>query len=79
MTTLNTPKTNTPKTFIKLPTVKERTSLSTSEIYRRLEAGTFPQQIRLGAKAVAWLEHEVDAWIEQTIVAGRPVIDGEVA
>lgn len=46
MTTLNTP-----KTFIKLPVVKERTSLSTSEIYRRLEAGTFPQQIRLGAKA----------------------------
>ncbi len=73
MTTLNTP-----KTFIKLPAVKERTSLSTSEIYRRLEAGTFPQQIRLGAKAVAWLEHEVDAWIEQTIAAGRPA-DSKVA
>ena len=70
MTTLNTP-----KTFIKLPAVKERTALSTSEIYRRLEAGTFPQQIRLGAKAVAWLEHEVDAWIEQTIAAGRPAND----
>ncbi len=67
MTTLDTP-----KTFIKLPAVKERTSLSTSEIYRRLEAGTFPQQIRLGAKAVAWLEHEVDAWIEQQITASRP-------
>ena len=67
MTTLDTP-----KTFIKLPAVKARTSLSTSEIYRRLEAGTFPQQIRLGAKAVAWLEHEVDAWIEQQITASRP-------
>ena len=60
------------KVFIKLPAVKERTTLSTSEIYRRLEAGTFPQQIRLGAKAVAWLEHEIDEWIEQTIAAGRP-------
>lgn len=67
MTTLN----NT-KTFIKLPAVKERTSLSTSEIYRRLEAGTFPQQIRLGAKAVVWLEHEIDEWIEQQITASRP-------
>lgn len=62
---------NTPKTLLKLPTVKGRVTLSTSEIYRRMEAGTFPQQIRLGAKAVAWLESEIDEWIEQTIEAGR--------
>lgn len=54
-------------TLIKLPAVKQRTTLSTSEIYRRIEAGTFPQQIRLGAKAVAWLEHEVSAWINQRV------------
>ncbi len=63
--------TTTSNTLIKLPEVKRRTTLSTSEIYRRLESGTFPKQIKLGAKAVAWLEHEVDAWIEQTIEAGR--------
>lgn len=68
MATTTTP---TPKTFIKLPAVRERTSLSTSEIYRRIEAGTFPAQIKLGAKAVAWLEHEIDEWIRQTIEAGR--------
>ena len=73
MTTLNTP-----NTLIKLPTVKERTTLSTSELYRRIEAGTFPAQIKLGAKAVAWIEHEVDAWIEQHISASRPVTDSEV-
>ena len=66
---------NTHKILIKLPAVKKRTSLSTSEIYRRLEAGTFPQQIRLGAKAVAWLEHEIDAWIDQRVNASRPVIN----
>lgn len=53
--------------FIKLPQVEEMTSLSTSEVYRRVEAGTFPKQIRLGAKAVAWLEHEVLEWIEEQI------------
>lgn len=58
---------NTPNTLIKLPEVKRRTTLSTSEIYRRLEAGTFPKQIKLGAKAVAWLEHEVDAWIAERV------------
>lgn len=62
----NTPS-NTPNRFIKLPEVKRRTTLSTSEIYRRLEAGSFPRQIRLGAKAVAWLEHEVDAWIDARV------------
>ena len=69
--------TTTPSTLIKLPTVKERTTLSTSEIYRRIEAGTFPAQIKLGAKAVAWLESEVNEWIEQHISASRPA-DSEV-
>lgn len=67
MTTLKTP-----NTLIKLPTVKKRTSLSTSEIYRRIEAGTFPAQIKLGAKAVAWLEHEINDWINQAIAQTRP-------
>lgn len=59
--------TTTTTTLIKLPEVKRRTTLSTSEIYRRLEAGTFPKQIKLGAKAVAWLEHEIDTWINQRV------------
>ena len=59
--------TTTPNTLIKLPEVKRRTTLSTSEVYRRLEAGTFPKQIKLGAKAVAWLEHEVQAWIDERV------------
>lgn len=70
--------TNTPKTLLKLPAVKGRVTLSTSEIYRRIEAGTFPQQIRLGAKAVAWLESEIDEWIEQTVAASRPATGSEV-
>lgn len=61
---------NTP-TFIKLPIVRERTSLSTSEIYRRIEAGTFPAQIKLGAKAVAWLEHEINDWINEVVAQAR--------
>lgn len=58
---------NTTNTLIKLPEVKRRTTLSTSEIYRRLEAGTFPKQVKLGAKAVAWLEHEINAWIDERV------------
>ncbi len=53
-----------PRRFIKLPTVKDYTSLSTSEIYRRIAAGTFPAQVVLGPKAVAWIEAEVLAWCD---------------
>ena len=62
-------------TLIKLPAVKERTTLSTSEIYRRIEAGTFPAQVRLGAKAVAWLEHEIDTWISEAVEQSRPAVE----
>jgi len=66
--------TTTPPRFIKLAKVKESTALSTSEIYRRIDAGTFPKQVRLGPKSVAWIESEVLAWCEE-LAAQR----GEVA
>lgn len=58
--------------FIKLTKVKDYTSLSTSEIYRRIAAGTFPAQVTLGPKSVAWVESEVLAWCE-SLVALREV------
>lgn len=57
--------------FIKLAHVKNFTSLSTSEIYRRIATGTFPAQIMLGPKSVAWIEAEVLAWCEERIAASR--------
>ncbi len=50
--------------FIKLREVKALTTLSTSELYRRIAAGTFPRQITLGPKSVAWIEAEVLAWCD---------------
>jgi prophage regulatory protein len=57
--------------FIKLPEVKALTTLSTSELYRRTAEGTFPRQIRLGPKSVAWIEAEVVAWCDERIAASR--------
>lgn len=61
---MQTSQTPIPHRFIKLPVVKDYTSLSTSEIYRRIAAGTFPTQISLGPKSVAWIEAEVLAWCD---------------
>lgn len=50
--------------FIKLPEVRTLTTLSTSEIYRRIAAGTFPKQVMLGPKSAVRIEAEVIAWAE---------------
>lgn len=62
-TTTNT----TEKRFIRLPKVRELTTLPSSAIYAAIAAGTFPKQIKLGARAVAWLESDVQAWIDARV------------
>lgn len=50
-------------TILRFPTVKERTALSRSSIYKFIAAGRFPKPVRLGPRAVGWLEREIDEWI----------------
>ena len=57
--------------FIKLREVKALTTLSTSELYRRIAAGTFPRQVMLGPKSAVWIEAEVMAWCDERIAASR--------
>lgn len=61
--------------FIKLAEVKALTTLSTSEIYRRIAADRFPKQVMLGPKSVVWIEAEVLSWRDALIAESR----GEVA
>lgn len=51
--------------------VEARTGLPRSTIYDRIRAGTFPAPISLGAKAVGWIEAEVDAWIAAQVQQSR--------
>jgi len=60
-----------PRKFIKLRDVRSLTTLSTSELYRRIAAGTFPRQVMLGPKSAVWIEAEVTAWCEARINASR--------
>jgi predicted DNA-binding transcriptional regulator AlpA len=43
-------------------------SYSRQQLRRKIAAGEFPQPItldnRVHAPSIAWLEHEIDAWIE---------------
>ena len=47
--------------------VEVLTGLARSTLYRMMRAGTFPNPIRVGQRAVRWLESEILAWI-----ASRP-------
>ncbi|TMO22379.1 AlpA family transcriptional regulator [Pseudoalteromonas sp. S4741] len=55
--------------LIKLKEVMAKTSLGHSSIYKFISEGTFPKQVSLGAKSVAWVESEVDEWIMEKIVS----------
>jgi prophage regulatory protein len=57
--------------LLRLPQVKQRTGLSRSTIYARIQCGEFPCPINLGGRAVAWIESEVTDWVESRIRFSR--------
>jgi prophage regulatory protein len=52
--------------LLRLATVKELTGLSRSSIYADPD---FPRSVRIGSRAVAWVEEEVREWITARIAA----------
>lgn len=59
------------KRLMRLQEVKRQTGIGRSSIYLKIKAGNFPHPIKLGARTVAWLESDIDAWIEQQIAASK--------
>jgi len=53
--------------LIRLKVVMAMTGLSRSGIYKYISEDRFPQCVNLGARAVAWVEHEIQQWISQRI------------
>jgi prophage regulatory protein len=57
--------------ILRLPAVKGRVGLSRSSIYARMAEGAFPKPVRLGPRAVGWVESEISAWIARQIAQSR--------
>ena len=63
--------------FIRLNEVLSRTGYGRTTIYRKMEDGSFPRSVKLGgppidpnvfdSRAIAWIEDEVEQWIESRI------------
>ncbi|PRH81230.1 hypothetical protein C6N40_13735 [Arenimonas caeni] len=50
--------------LLRPPDVCRQVGLGRSSIFQLLDLGRFPAPNKLGARAVAWLQSDVDAWIE---------------
>jgi prophage regulatory protein len=57
--------------ILRLPAVRMRVGLSRSAIYLAVSRQEFPRPIQLGARAVGWLESEIEEWIRERVKQTR--------
>jgi prophage regulatory protein len=51
--------------------VEAQTGLSRSKIYDLVAREQFPRPIKIGARAVGWVEADIEAWINAKIDAAK--------
>lgn len=61
----------TPHRILRLPQVCKMTGLRRSFLYELQAQRRFPQSIKLGARALGWVEGEIQAWIAARIESSR--------
>ncbi|CAO97477.1 helix-turn-helix transcriptional regulator [Erwinia tasmaniensis] len=61
--------------LIRMPEVLRRIGLGKAWVYKLISQGIFPKPVKIGSRSIAFVESEIDAWINQRI-AER---DGEAA
>ncbi|MFS6817471.1 helix-turn-helix transcriptional regulator [Citrobacter meridianamericanus] len=57
--------------LLRLPEVMYKTGYGKAWIYRLINEGLFPQPVKIGARAIAFVESEVDEWIASAIERSR--------
>ncbi len=50
--------------FLRLKDVMEKTGLSKSAIYSKIKEGEFPASVPIGSRTVAWVDSDVEKWLE---------------
>lgn len=60
--------------FLRLAEVQQRVPYSRSTIYQLIAQSKFPKAISLGARAVAWLESDINEWIAARIEKSRAAV-----
>ena len=55
------------KKFLRLPAVLEQVGYKSSTIYEMIKEGSFPAPVHLGPRLTAWVESEVQQWMQDRI------------
>ncbi|MET1281186.1 helix-turn-helix transcriptional regulator [Vibrio navarrensis] len=50
--------------FLRLKDVMEKTGLSKSAIYNKIKEGEFPASVPIGSRTVAWIDSDINDWLE---------------
>lgn len=53
--------------ILRIKTVLERTGLSRSTMYRKMQNGSFPKNVRISTRCAGWRESAVNAWMRNPI------------
>jgi prophage regulatory protein len=56
--------TDTPDRILRLNTVLDRTGLSRSTMYRKMQNGTFPRNVKISTRCAGWRESSVNDWLK---------------
>ena len=59
------------KKFIRLPVVMEKTGLGRTWIHHLIKKNSFPAPVKIGERTIAFIESEIDAWMDEKINASR--------
>jgi prophage regulatory protein len=49
--------------ILRIKTVLQRTGLSRSTMYRKMQDGTFPRNVQISKRCAGWYESAIDAWL----------------
>ena len=52
-----------PDRIIRFETVRARTGLSRSTIYRKIKEGIFPAQMKISTNGAGWRESDINRWV----------------
>lgn len=63
--------TQQPLSILRRKAVEARCGLSRSTLYDYIRAGRFPAPVRVGSRAVGWVESEIDSWLAAQVERSR--------
>jgi prophage regulatory protein len=63
--------------ILRLPEVAQRVNLSREQIAILERVGQFPHRVSLSPRAVGWIEHEIDRWIQDRMAERDNAVKAE--